>query len=244
MPAATEQSVPDVTQIRELETRLDNFRIDTSPDLTIIGSAWEGYAFNCYTCDEIPESQGGGTTGACCIGTECSILTSNQCAEAGGIYQGDGTPCDPNPCGSPPVPCSSCCLGFGNPPFMDDDGNCWLISNGCDGSFSEPVPCDTFWRVFTLNCICDCPSGGCAGSCGAITTCFSTFDLITCETSENCSGRLDCGNCPAESVLSEQCFPCGACCIDGVCSITTEPDCDGSGGIWQGNDTGCVPNPC
>ncbi len=37
--------------------------------------------------------------GACCIGSDCSI-TANEtdCTDMGGTYQGDGTPCDPNPC--------------------------------------------------------------------------------------------------------------------------------------------------
>ncbi|OGF26218.1 MAG: hypothetical protein A2V63_07425, partial [Candidatus Eisenbacteria bacterium RBG_19FT_COMBO_70_11] len=44
-------------------------------------------------------SVGGGASGACCqpSGT-CSILTSSQCASAGGTYQGDGSSCSPNPC--------------------------------------------------------------------------------------------------------------------------------------------------
>ncbi len=33
----------------------------------------------------------------------------------------------------------------------------------------------------------------------------------------------------------------GACCVDGVCSVTTEPDCEGE---WQGAGTVCDPNPC
>jgi len=41
----------------------------------------------------------GEITGACCD-TEgnCAVKTEAQCVEDGGTYQGDGTPCDPNPC--------------------------------------------------------------------------------------------------------------------------------------------------
>jgi hypothetical protein len=53
-----------------------------------------------------PGGGGGAATGACCIGGECSITTEALCLEAGGTYQGDGTPCDPNPCLTPD--CSSC----------------------------------------------------------------------------------------------------------------------------------------
>jgi len=38
-------------------------------------------------------------TGACCIGGVCSDETHTQCANAGGIFRGQGISCDPNPCG-------------------------------------------------------------------------------------------------------------------------------------------------
>lgn len=36
----------------------------------------------------------------------------------------------------------------------------------------------------------------------------------------------------------------GACCVDGDCTIELEDDCVGLGGEYQGNGTGCDPNPC
>ncbi len=40
--------------------------------------------------------------GACCFEDgHCEWLTPNACAEAGGIFMGDGVSCDPNPCGEP-----------------------------------------------------------------------------------------------------------------------------------------------
>ncbi len=44
------------------------------------------------TCDPNP------CLGACCIGGVCSLLTEATCALFGGIYQGGGTICIPNPC--------------------------------------------------------------------------------------------------------------------------------------------------
>ncbi len=52
MPAATRQSEPDLEQIRELEERLDNFRIQVADDLTIRGNAWQGYALNIPECPQ------------------------------------------------------------------------------------------------------------------------------------------------------------------------------------------------
>jgi spore coat protein A len=42
---------------------------------------------------------GGGATGACCLSSgDCSVLTQAQCTSLGGAYQGNNTPCTPNPC--------------------------------------------------------------------------------------------------------------------------------------------------
>jgi spore coat protein A len=42
---------------------------------------------------------GGGQTGACCVPEgDCTQLTPEQCASVGGTYQGNGTPCSPDPC--------------------------------------------------------------------------------------------------------------------------------------------------
>ncbi len=46
--------------------------------------------------------------GACCQGDDCSIRTQAECAAVGGVYQGDGTNCSPNPCF---VPEGACCVG-------------------------------------------------------------------------------------------------------------------------------------
>src|SRR5256885_734322 len=56
------------------------------------------------------------TTGACCVrdasGTvTCSVLTRAGCYNAHGLYRGDNTTCDNNPC-TPPAT-GSCCLSGG-----------------------------------------------------------------------------------------------------------------------------------
>ncbi|MGQ0629217.1 MAG: DNRLRE domain-containing protein, partial [Phycisphaerales bacterium] len=38
--------------------------------------------------------------------------------------------------------------------------------------------------------------------------------------------------------------PTGACCEDGVCTILSAAACTSSGGVYQGNNTVCSPNPC
>jgi len=44
-------------------------------------------------------------TGACCVDGDCFVYTAAECAAASGSYGGDGTTCDPNPCGT-----GACCL--------------------------------------------------------------------------------------------------------------------------------------
>lgn len=50
---------------------------------------------------------------------------------------------------------------------------------------------------------------------------------------------VDCPECcQPEPIL-------GACCLpDGSCISSTAVQCGAAGGVWQGPDTGCEPNPC
>lgn len=43
--------------------------------------------------------------GACCAEDTCTVVSAGDCAAAGGEYQGDDTPCNPNPCAPPPPAC-------------------------------------------------------------------------------------------------------------------------------------------
>src|SRR5215472_11494183 len=55
---------------------------------------------NCCDCVRASPCDDCTATGACCISGVCSQATSSDCANAGGIYIGDGVPCDPYPCGA------------------------------------------------------------------------------------------------------------------------------------------------
>ncbi len=127
MPAATEQSEPDVTEIRELEERLDNFRIQVADDLTIRGNAWQGYALNVPICGGPPS----GVIACCFEDGSCQLLSPEQCVSSGGTITGGS--CDPNPCGGVTGGCctdgvcsilseSDCTDGGGN--YLGDDTTC------------------------------------------------------------------------------------------------------------------------
>lgn len=54
----------------------------------------------------------GAPTGACCVGTSCSVVTQAQCTTLGGTWQGSGVPCSPSPCGIANI--GACCLTSGS----------------------------------------------------------------------------------------------------------------------------------
>jgi len=74
------------------------------------GTSVSGYLTDDYDFDARPQStfwdvgadeyaSGYTPEGACCTGGVCSITTEAACS--GGIWQGSGTDCDPDPCASP-----------------------------------------------------------------------------------------------------------------------------------------------
>jgi len=108
-------------------------------------------------------SPGGAATGACCVGSVCSITTAADCASAGGIYQGDGTDCDPNPCLAGTIQIHaelSGSWGQCNPPGQEDCQG-MAMSATCTGSSTRTGPPDsaTCTAVITLTPPCGafCP---------------------------------------------------------------------------------------
>lgn len=96
-------------------------------------------------------------TGACCVGPDCSIQTAADCEAAGGIYQGDDTVCNPNPCIEPPET-GACC--FGEDCVVATEADCARdggVYQG-DGSVCQPNPCippvptiETSWGAVKSN---------------------------------------------------------------------------------------------
>jgi spore coat protein A len=99
-------------------------------------------------------------TGACCFANgTCQILEPLACTGAGGVFQGLGSSCDPNPC---PQPTGACCL---------PDGTCMqATAAACDGAggvyHGDGTLCGTvFCPVVTVAC---CVPGS-PGSCQDVT---------------------------------------------------------------------------
>ncbi len=74
--------------------------------------------FNCpeFDCDggdcdanSEPCQGSGDPTGACCVGTDCSVVTETECSGNGGSYQGNKTDCSSSPCA---LATGACCFSL------------------------------------------------------------------------------------------------------------------------------------
>ncbi len=128
--------------------------------------------------------------------------------------------------------CSVCCFtDFGAiraGDFCDNGDGTACTSYNCDGTTSGSVDPDSLWRTQNFTCCPGVPDGC---HCDACTDCFQTFDPDTCVYNDECAtSPADCGTCTVVSSITDQCFPCFDCCIDGVCSTRSVPDCIAAGG--------------
>jgi hypothetical protein len=174
--------------------------------------------------------------GACCItgggAIFCQISNAKDCAALGGVFQGDGTTCDPFPCnGSAPI--GACCASNGQSCFTSTEANC--VNGGHtylgDGSSCDPYPCPL----------------GAVGACCLedVQFCFVTDEFQcanfrgTFHIGAKCED-LDCGKIIIPAT--------GACCVLGPfgqsCHVTSETACTSDGGTYFGDDTSCDPLPC
>ncbi|MDP6416497.1 MAG: hypothetical protein QGG54_15925, partial [Gammaproteobacteria bacterium] len=145
-----------------------------------------------YGCDECPagvaiflncdefnndggDCDGGGDpTGACCVGTSCSVETEANCSAAGGTYNGDGSSCSGDPCGGGGCEAgySPDCMGtcFEDAVYVD-----WVGDGYCDdGAY---IPSDYGYGgpagvAIWLNCAeFDCDGGDCTCDGGGTGAC-------------------------------------------------------------------------
>ncbi len=200
--------------------------------------------------------------GACCIedsgpmipGTPwaCDDLGhQDECKDSGGVWQGDGTTCIPNPCPLHPPEDEACCLPGINLPgeqeFCSDlaPEDCLFVGGNPQGPGSncDPNPCPVE------------PFGACCfGSFNPNQQCEMVFHEQVCiDLDGNWHGfGSTCDPLP-DDCLSEG---LGLCCCAGDCSVVTQEECLADLGspanpcTWEllpsmtpgGNP--CVPNPC
>ncbi len=185
------------------------------------------------TIVNVARNPGGTPTGACCVGTDCSITTEAACTEAGGTYQGDGTPCDPNPC-------SGDCSG----------GATILVEIHATGSDTD-CPTMDFTDSFTVNypgpsglqpfdvrrrCISGCSSGyvSACGYQGSVSCSDGVFSMTFIGVTGHGNGISVC--CGAEG---QDCDPDSGLFSCSCYSVSAIPDASGitGPGVYHFNYT-------
>ena len=159
--------------------------------------------------------------GACCVPLmPCSQSSAQECADAGGVYQGDNEPCSPDPCPDD----QACCFPDGFCAFVPvvDCTNALGTPQG-PGTVCTPNPCPQQEA-------CCFPDGFCAFILEQ-----ACFDAI--GTPQGPGSVCTPNPCP---------MPMGACCDvpQTACFIDTADNCLAAGGNYQGDKTTCVPDPC
>jgi len=241
----------------------------------VAGACSEEYSADCaalggiYVGDGVPCEVDTCTQGGCCfLDGSCEVLNGTECADSNGVYQGDGTSCTPNTC---PGPGDAC----GNPIILnlpaDLDVNTADTTCGrgndytetCMGSYdggedivyeinvasqvcvNVVLDADTIWGGIAVDDTC--PLGG-AGSCLAQATTSADPDVITGLVLAPGTYYMMADTWPAPDCMNfslgiTEC-PTGACCGDGVCLITSGPECLLLGGVYGGDNTACAVGDC
>ncbi|MBN2055493.1 hypothetical protein JW905_11255 [bacterium] len=200
-------------------------------------------------------------SGACCTGDgSCVELNPEDCALTYGIYMGDGTVCDPNPC-QVATPGDSCLvplpIEYTDLPFSDlgqsTSGHYNFYSDTCMGMYDDghemiyELTLDTSacveiiftprtkWTGVTLDD--SCPPD--TTSCIALSTeRENRIHGIECTCLDAgiyyiMVDRAFAGVSNFDLVINECNAPLGACCVAGVCTaVSTEKECAAMSGTW------------
>ncbi len=178
--------------------------------------------------------------GACCtlLGF-CSDGTQEECTGCppsdpncpqhnGATYQGDGTTCSTDPCGSAP-PTGACCM---------QDGNCEdnTVEDDCFAATANYQGDDTL----CINVTCEQPQWPTGACCLMDATCQELTASECLEVGFSYQG--DDTACTPDLM----CGVTGACCMaEGGCEENQDLGaCVAMGGDYQGDATICSPNPC
>jgi len=155
--------------------------------------------------------------GACCFfDGSCFVVPEAACQ---GLYQGNGTVCDPNPCAQPH---GACCVEYvcTETTALECQGEYYGDGSVCDPSPCPPPPPEGACCLNNYDCSIQSESA-CLGQGGVYYGDGSTCDPTPCPR------------------------PFGACCFeDGSCQYLFEEDCYALQGQYYGTGTVCEPNPC
>ncbi len=228
------------------------------------GTCWEGYYIGgCLppmrflpggTCAEF-EPLCGQIAGACCLPNgDCQVLTSGDCANAGGSYAGNYVDCASVICtGACCDPITGACTEVGESVCYAQGGfyhgtgtDCGAIE--CSGACCDPdtgactdlgeAGCNAQGGVFQGTGT-DCATSVCTGAC-----CDLNTGVCTDGAESACIAQGGSFQGMGTECATTICF--GACCDPetGACVDISESACIAQGGNYQGTGTSCSPNPC
>ncbi len=213
----------DLSFLEELaneELRFKKFSLVGTGNVQAAGNLKAGYIVN---IDRTlgADSGGGSGAGACCdVDNNCTITTPDGCD---GTYQGDGVPCDPNPCGGGAT--GACCI----------DLDCSILTAAdCIAAsgyyFGDDTTCEEF----------PCSGGTCCGpfctyaSCGPYIESIELYSTVwTCTAAGfRWAGAGDCAPFDPTSWCCDTSD--GECCGEdtGLCCVEGEFCCEEAPGIF------------
>jgi hypothetical protein len=173
-------------------------------------------------CEPLPPGE---TPGACCFdGGTCLILLPDECAAAGGSWDGSSWCSDPNPC---PITWACCTHDE-----QTGDETCQMLTvfecGVAGGIWHE----GRFCQSFTCPAIRAC----CIDQYYVLTT------LSECVTIYEGNWMPDAFSC---TTPSNPCRWIRACCLGETCQLLSEDECASLEGVWHEEWSSCgPPNPC
>jgi len=181
------------------------------------------------TCDQL-NPPCGEIRGACCYGQECSYERPSECA---GEYQGDGAPCDPNPClcydlwvypqGDPPLVLTGTTCGMGDDCALRPTEDAIIaVEIGWPGTWTFSLcgtSFDSFW-FFGNDCCTAYWSQDDSPECGMAGYLSTHFEpgvyYIHLEGSNGCGNYTLTISGPPEPAPGACCDDLSFACTDGV----------------------------
>lgn len=165
-------------RINDLNKAVDQFHL-VGDNLTVSGSFDKGYTVQrdneCVGCE------GSGSvipTGACCVGTDCSVTTESTCTLLGGTYLGNGTNCTPNPCACCEVSSIRLQVHLTGCVHKLVTGDCACLTFDCSYDHTWTCPSDF-----------DC--NPCMGNQSILLNDVDNSDCITCSDGNTPNGSTD-----------------------------------------------------
>jgi hypothetical protein len=196
--------------------------------------------------------------GACCFedGSECLLVTEDECGILEGNYLGNGSECADCP------PVGACCVG--SECEITTAAGCLMMEGDYqgDGTTCDPNPCIPLGACCDYDGLCSSPvseadclqSGGLYAGDG--TSCDTVSCVGACVLPEaNTAGagfdcfvtsQLDCQSLSGSTYLGNGSTCAGGCCFyDGTCLLADGfLDCIGMDGTFLGYNTVCGEGAC